>query len=83
MSFSRFGDEDQYHKNNMPNGICIYKKDDPSTHLCPIFRLGDIVELAGGNFSKIAIKGGVLSVQITWCMEKCGVKLKSASDAII
>ena len=50
----------------MPNGICIYKKHKPSTHLCPIFRLGDIVELAGGNFSKIAIKGGVISIQITW-----------------
>ena len=65
VSFSRFG-EDKYHKNNMPNGICIYKKHKPSTHLCPIFKLGDIVELAGGNFSKIAIKGGVISIQITW-----------------
>ena len=50
----------------MPNGICIFKKDDPTTHLCPIFKLGDIVELAGGNFTKIAIKGGVLTIQITW-----------------
>ena len=50
----------------MPNGICIYKAHKPSTHLCPIFRLGDIVHLAGGNFSKIAIKGGVISIQITW-----------------
>ena len=50
----------------MPNGICVYKMHKPSTHLCPIFKLGDIVELAGGNFTKIAIKGGVISVQITW-----------------
>ena len=65
VSFSRFG-ENKYHRNNMPNGICIYKKDKPTSHLCPIFKLGDIIELAGGNFSKIAIKGGVISIQITW-----------------
>ena len=33
---------------------------------CPIFRLGDIVRLAQGNFTKLSIKGGVIGVYITW-----------------
>ena len=56
----------EYHRNNMPQGICIYKPDDPSTHHCPIFRLGDIVERAGGDFIRLAIKGGVIGIGITW-----------------
>ena len=47
ISFPWF-DIEKYRRNNMPNGICKYKPDNESTHLCPIFRLGDIVELAGG-----------------------------------
>ena len=46
ISFPWFGD--YYRRNNMPNGICIFKPHKESTWLCPIFRLGDIVELAGG-----------------------------------
>ena len=37
-----------------------------ATRQCPIFRLGDIVTLAGGNFSQLSIKGGVIGVYITW-----------------
>ncbi len=33
---------------------------------CQIFRLGDMVHLAGGNFSRMAIKGGVVSLSIAW-----------------
>ncbi|XP_075439333.1 P2X purinoceptor 3, partial [Ascaphus truei] len=40
---------------------------DPITHpFCPIFRLGDIVRLAGQNFTKLADKGGVLGIKIGW-----------------
>ncbi|CAL8073877.1 unnamed protein product [Orchesella dallaii] len=43
---------------------CIHHvKDDPS---CPIFRIGDIVEAAGENFSKVAVKGGVFRIEINW-----------------
>uniref|UniRef100_A0A3Q3WNR4 P2X purinoceptor n=1 Tax=Mola mola TaxID=94237 RepID=A0A3Q3WNR4_MOLML len=34
--------------------------------LCPIFRLGDIVQEAGDKFPEIAIEGGVISIQIKW-----------------
>ena len=37
-----------------------------STHLCPIFRLGDIVSMADGNFTELAVKGGVIGIQIHW-----------------
>ncbi|KAM8923784.1 P2X purinoceptor 3 [Pelodytes ibericus] len=33
---------------------------------CPIFRLGDIVKLAGQNFTDIAKTGGVLGIKIGW-----------------
>ena len=38
----------------------------PDKKQCPIFRLGDIVRLAQGNFTKLSIKGGVIGVYITW-----------------
>ena len=31
-----------------------------------MYRLGDIVTLAEGNISRLAVKGGVLSIEITW-----------------
>ena len=49
ISFPWF-DIEKYRRNNMPNGICMYKPQNESTHLCPIFRLGDIVEMAGGLY---------------------------------
>lgn len=64
ISFTRFGED--YHRNNMPRGICIYEHDDEDKRQCPIFRLGDIVRLAQGNFTKLSIKGGVIGVYITW-----------------
>ncbi|XP_043095820.1 P2X purinoceptor 1 isoform X3 [Puntigrus tetrazona] len=43
---------------------CLYHpKTDP---LCPIFRLGDIVERSGFNFSDIALVGGAVGVLIDW-----------------
>ncbi|XP_048043820.1 P2X purinoceptor 1 isoform X1 [Megalobrama amblycephala] len=43
---------------------CLYhSQTDP---LCPIFRLGDIVERSGFNFSEIAWKGGAIGVLIDW-----------------
>ncbi|XP_077532980.1 P2X purinoceptor 4-like isoform X1 [Haemaphysalis longicornis] len=34
--------------------------------LCPIFRIGDMVEDAGSDFDQIARKGGVIQITITW-----------------
>ncbi|XP_051521647.1 P2X purinoceptor 1-like isoform X2 [Myxocyprinus asiaticus] len=43
---------------------CLYNPtDDP---LCPIFRLGDIVERSGFNFSEIARVGGAVGILINW-----------------
>ena len=52
ISFPWF-DKESFHRDNMPNGICIYKPNDKSTWLCPIFRFKDIVEMAKGYFSNI------------------------------
>ena len=48
ISFPWF-DHEKYRRNNKPNGICMYEPKNESTWLCPIFRLGDIVELALGQ----------------------------------
>ena len=48
ISFPWFG-ADIYRRNNMPNGICKFDPNDTSSYFCPIFRLGDIVKLAGGK----------------------------------
>ncbi|XP_037536101.1 P2X purinoceptor 7 [Nematolebias whitei] len=37
-----------------------------SDSLCPIFRLGDIVQEAGEKFSDLAVEGGVIGIQIKW-----------------
>lgn len=43
---------------------CLYHPTkDP---LCPIFRLGDIVELSGFNFQQIAKVGGAIGILIDW-----------------
>ncbi|KAM4701310.1 P2X purinoceptor 1 [Discoglossus pictus] len=43
---------------------CLYhKKHDP---LCPVFRLGYIVEEAGLKFSDIAYKGGTVGIVVDW-----------------
>ncbi|XP_070760675.1 P2X purinoceptor 7 [Enoplosus armatus] len=34
--------------------------------LCPIFRLGDIVQEAGEKFSDMAVEGGVIGILIKW-----------------
>ncbi|XP_043832240.1 P2X purinoceptor 7-like [Dromiciops gliroides] len=33
---------------------------------CPIFRLGDILQEAGANFSSVAIHGGIVGIEIYW-----------------
>ena len=47
ISFTTFHPE-MYRRNNMPLGICLFDPNNSDTWLCPIFRLGDIVGLAGG-----------------------------------
>ncbi|XP_065707837.1 P2X purinoceptor 4 isoform X1 [Patagioenas fasciata] len=43
---------------------CIY--DSQTDPFCPIFRLGKIVKAAGQNFDEMAVKGGVMALQINW-----------------
>ncbi|XP_037367091.1 P2X purinoceptor 7 isoform X2 [Talpa occidentalis] len=46
------------------NTTCTFHKTrDP---LCPIFRLGDIFQETGDNFSDVAIKGGIMGIEIYW-----------------
>lgn len=43
---------------------CTYDEDtDP---FCPVFRLESIIDLAGQNYSAIALTGGVISIGINW-----------------
>ncbi|XP_043830943.1 P2X purinoceptor 6 [Dromiciops gliroides] len=37
-----------------------------SSPFCPVFRVGDVVEAAGGDFEDLALLGGVVRVQISW-----------------
>ncbi|XP_070619294.1 P2X purinoceptor 7 isoform X2 [Erythrolamprus reginae] len=56
-----------YTTRNIPpefNISCIYSKHQAS--LCPIFRLGDILEEAGEKFSELAIQGGIIGIEINW-----------------
>ncbi|RXM95446.1 P2X purinoceptor 1 [Acipenser ruthenus] len=62
ITFPRYGVS---RSNVVPfNESCIFHKDtDP---LCPIFRLGDLVTMAGFDFRKIAVKGGMIVIGIIW-----------------
>uniref|UniRef100_G3WUQ8 P2X purinoceptor n=1 Tax=Sarcophilus harrisii TaxID=9305 RepID=G3WUQ8_SARHA len=57
-------------RNVLPNintsylNSCNY--DAKTNPYCPIFRLGQIVESAGQNFQQMAVKGGIMGIQIKW-----------------
>ena len=38
IKFSYFGE--RFHRNNMPNHVCIFNFTDPTTRLCNVFKLG-------------------------------------------
>ncbi|XP_066465700.1 P2X purinoceptor 7 [Tiliqua scincoides] len=46
------------------NISCTYNKH--TALRCPIFRLGDILQAAGENFSEVAIQGGIMAIEINW-----------------
>ncbi|XP_054852741.1 P2X purinoceptor 7 [Eublepharis macularius] len=75
------------------NISCTYNKN--SAPHCPIFRLGDILQAAGENFSEVAIQGGIMGIEINWdCnldrwLHRCNAKYgfrrlddKKASEAL-
>jgi len=64
IRFSYFGE--RFHRNNMPDKVCLYNFTDPDTWLCNIFKLGAIVAAAGGNYTTLAVNGGVVAVHIQW-----------------
>uniref|UniRef100_A0A8C6H5C8 P2X purinoceptor n=1 Tax=Mus spicilegus TaxID=10103 RepID=A0A8C6H5C8_MUSSI len=46
------------------NGSCTFHKTwDPQ---CSIFRLGDIFQEAGENFTEVAVQGGIMGIEIYW-----------------
>ncbi|KAM4637128.1 P2X purinoceptor 3 [Discoglossus pictus] len=54
-----------FEKGNLPDNLrCLYHP--IKNPLCPIFRLGDMINLAGQNFSQLARNGGVLGIKIGW-----------------
>ncbi|NXL92777.1 P2RX7 protein, partial [Alectura lathami] len=46
------------------NRSCKFNK--TTSPLCPIFRLGDILQEAKENFSEVAVKGGIIAIEIKW-----------------
>ncbi|XP_010156640.1 PREDICTED: P2X purinoceptor 7 [Eurypyga helias] len=46
------------------NTSCTYNK--ITSPLCPIFRLGYILQEAKENFSEMAVKGGIIAIEINW-----------------
>nr|XP_060641462.1 P2X purinoceptor 7 isoform X1 [Anolis sagrei ordinatus] len=46
------------------NTSCTYNERTASS--CPIFRLGDILQLSGENFSEVAVQGGIMGIEINW-----------------
>ncbi|KAM4030573.1 P2X purinoceptor 3 [Anomaloglossus baeobatrachus] len=55
----------EFERGNLPASLnCRYHP--KKSPFCPIFRLGDIISLAGQNFNNIAEKGGVMSIKIGW-----------------
>ncbi|KAG2459407.1 P2RX1 protein, partial [Polypterus senegalus] len=41
---------------------CTYEKDP----LCPIFKLGNLIQTAGFDFNEVALKGGAVGIVIKW-----------------
>ena len=60
ISFPWF-DPVKYKRNNMPNGVCIFNPLKEDSWACPIFRLGDIIDLAKGRFNPIRYHRDILS----------------------
>jgi P2X purinoceptor 4 len=70
ISFPKFGEE--YQKRNILEDAdknflkhCRYNATSKTDRFCPVFRIGDIVEMAGGS-SRVAIRGGVFVIRIKW-----------------
>ena len=59
ISFPWF-DALKYKRNNMPNGVCLFNPMDQDSWMCPIFRLGDIVAVAGGILKIYYVKNVII-----------------------
>ncbi|XP_016058544.1 PREDICTED: P2X purinoceptor 7 [Miniopterus natalensis] len=57
----------KYTTRNILPGLNItctfHKTENPQ---CPIFRLGDIFQETGDNFSEVAVQGGIMGIEIYW-----------------
>ncbi|KAF3820652.1 hypothetical protein GH733_005197 [Mirounga leonina] len=58
--------EEAPRRNILPgvNITCTFHK--TQNPQCPIFRLGDIFQETGDNFSDVAIQGGIMGIEIYW-----------------
>ena len=50
----------------MPDKVCVYNFSQPETWMCNIFKLGDMVRSAGGNYTQLSVSGGVVAIHIQW-----------------
>lgn len=66
VQFPKFGESLRNIKTESASYLKNCNYDPHTDHLCPIFKLGKMVELAGVDFEDIAFKGGVIAIVITW-----------------
>ncbi|CAL8109166.1 unnamed protein product [Calicophoron daubneyi] len=45
---------------------CIYNREDKKDRYCPNFRIGDIIEMSGGNKYRLLRHGGEVAITINW-----------------
>ena len=61
IGFPHFGPE--FRRNNIIGGTRPSLYNHKHNPLGQIFNIGEIVELAGGNYTRLAIKGGVIGIR--------------------
>ena len=62
IAFPHFGP--QYQRNNILGGSGLSLYHHKHNPLGQIFNIGEIVELAEGNYTQLAIKGGVIGIRL-------------------
>ncbi|XP_021949297.1 P2X purinoceptor 4 [Folsomia candida] len=71
VEFPECGKGQDYHRRNILDNATKQYLSSCSYHthndtMCPIFRLGDIIEWSGSNFSHVALTGGVFRIEANW-----------------
>ncbi|XP_014678562.1 PREDICTED: P2X purinoceptor 4-like [Priapulus caudatus] len=69
VEFPQFGIKRRNILNTMDSEFlhkCRYDPNNATAKLCPVFELGVLASSAGQDYAKMAIKGGVMEIVITW-----------------